>query len=284
MQFNQQSSFWKRVLCGMGFMCFIALATSCEDVVEVNVPTDAPRLVIDASIKWAKGSTGETQHVYLSKTGSFYSNDVPKVSGAVVQVADTQNHVFSFAEDGNHPGDYVCTQFQPVVGMTYTLTVVVEGQTYQASEALAEVPSIDSVEQRNDAGPLGKDFGLKFFYQDIPDQANYYLYQFDTPTQVKVIYDVNDDRFFANNQMFGIYFDDQLKIGDTVTFTLHGISKRYSEYMNKLLSIAGSNGGSPFQTAPATVRGNLVNTTNPDNYALGYFRLSQTDTRAYTLQ
>jgi len=275
---------WNHSWLLLGVLGLLALCSSCEDVVKVDVPEAPPRLVIDASIVWARGSSGEVQHIYVSKTGSFYDNQTPKVSGAVVQITDAQNHTFVFTENVNQPGDYVCTNFQPVLGNTYTLTVTAEGATYQAVENMIEVPPITSVEQSNEAGPLGNDLGLKFYFLDIPNQANYYLYQFETPTQAKTMYDVNDDRFFANNQMFGLYFDEKLKIGDTVTFTLHGISKRYSEYMNKLLAISGSNGGSPFQTAPATVRGNLVNLTHNDDYALGYFRLSQTDTRAYTLQ
>jgi hypothetical protein len=54
--------------------------------------------------------------------------------------------------------------------------------------------------------------------------------------------------------------------------------------MNVLLGIAGTNGGSPFQTPPATVRGNIVNQTNFNNFALGFFRLSETDTMSYTVE
>jgi hypothetical protein len=54
--------------------------------------------------------------------------------------------------------------------------------------------------------------------------------------------------------------------------------------MSILLSIAGNNGGGPFQSPPATVRGNIINTTNPSNYALGYFSLSEMDTKNYTIE
>ena len=59
--------------------------------------------------------------------------------------------------------------------------------------------------------------------------------------------------------MFAFYRDDELKKGDVIEFSLQGITEKYSNYMNKLLSIAGSDGGSPFATAPATLRGNIVN-------------------------
>jgi len=54
--------------------------------------------------------------------------------------------------------------------------------------------------------------------------------------------------------------------------------------MRIILAISGSNNGSPFQSPPATVRGNIINTTDSSNYALGYFRLCEVDTKNYTIQ
>ena len=62
------------------------------------------------------------------------------------------------------------------------------------------------------------------------------------------------------------------------------ISSQYYNYMNVLLAIAGSNCGSPFQSPPATVRGNIINTSNETNFALGYFTLSEVATANYTVQ
>ena len=75
-----------------------------------------------------------------------------------------------------------------------------------------------------------------------------------------------------------------MKPTDVLNFTLHGISERYYNYLNILLNIAGSDGGGPFNSPPATVRGNFVNQTNPDNFAFGYFSLSEIDTKTYTVQ
>ena len=54
--------------------------------------------------------------------------------------------------------------------------------------------------------------------------------------------------------------------------------------MNKLIAISGTNNGNPFATPPATLRGNIINQSNPDNYPLGYFSLGETDTRDYIIQ
>jgi hypothetical protein len=72
--------------------------------------------------------------------------------------------------------------------------------------------------------------------------------------------------------------------GDKITVTHFGISQSYYNYLSVLLSIASNGGGSPFQSPPATVRGNLINITNAANYPLGYFSLSESDKREYIIQ
>ena len=39
---------------------------SCEDVIDLDVPTAKPRLVIDAALDWQKGSSGNNQSITLS--------------------------------------------------------------------------------------------------------------------------------------------------------------------------------------------------------------------------
>jgi len=41
------------------------------------------------------------------------------------------------------------------------------------------------------------------------------------------------------------------------------------------LIIQNTQQGGPFQTTPANLSGNMINTTNPENYPLGYFRVSE---------
>ena len=54
--------------------------------------------------------------------------------------------------------------------------------------------------------------------------------------------------------------------------------------MSILLQQIVDAGGGPFQTQPATVRGNCVNQTNHENFPLGYFRLSQAYSMEYQVQ
>lgn len=255
---------------------------SCEDVVDVDLNTAAPKLVIDASIKWQKGTLGDEQTIKLSTTTGYFENTIPTVSGAIVFITDSNLIQYDFNEDIG-TGNYICTNFNPVLNETYVLTVIHDGQTYLATENLIPSPTIDSVEQNDEGGFTGDEIEVKFLFQDDGLVDNFYLIQFNPSFLNLPEYDVVDDEFFQGNQMFGLYFNEDLEVADDLTFTLHGISERYYNYMNVLLGVAGNSGG-PFQAPPATVRGNIVNQTNFDNYALGFFRLSEIDTMTYTVQ
>ena len=259
------------------------LFTSCEDVVDVNLNTAPAKLVVEASILWEKGTAGNEQTIKLTTTTDFYNTTIPIVSGAIVSITDLDNVTFNFTETPG-TGLYVCTNFIPQIGQTYTLTVLHDSEIYTATEQLIGVPTVDSVEQNNEGGFTGQDIEVKFFFQDNGAVNNFYLEQYNTSFKILPEYDVVNDEFFQGNQMFGLYSDEDLKANDIINFTLHGISERYYNYMNILLGVAGTNGGSPFQTPPATVRGNVINQTNFDNFALGYFRLSEIVKEPYTVQ
>jgi hypothetical protein len=259
------------------------LVYSCEEVVDIALNTENPRLVIDASIIWTKGTTGNNQVIKLSTTTDFYTNVIPAVSGATVFMKNSSNTVFNFIETPN-TGSYVCANFVPVIDQTYTLTVIVNGQTYTATETLKAVAPITSVTQEKQTG-LGTDFlKLKTFFNDPANVDNYYLYRYKFSNKAKPTYSIDDDLFFQGNTFFSLLLEEDTNPGDQVEITHYGISQTYYNYMSILLSVAGSSGGGPFQTPPATVKGNIKNETNFENYPLGYFRVSEADVTNYTIQ
>ena len=254
--------------------------TSCEKVIDIDLNTMEPKLVIDAAIKWQKNTAGNEQVIKLSTTTSYFSSQIPAVSGATVFIKDVNNNTFNFVE-ALEPGSYICTNFSPTLNGNYILTVVLNGETYTASETLKSVPSIDAIEQQDNTGFSGKDIEIKAFYTDNGTTEDYYLFNFKPSFTVIPIYFLQEDRNFQGNQIFGLYRSEELKSGQNFEVILSGISKQYYNYMRILVSIAGNTSGSPFQSPSATVRGNIVNTTVESNYPLGYFSLSEQDSRTY---
>lgn len=271
-------------ICFYLLLIYTTLFTSCEDVVNVDLSNAEPKLVIEAVIKWEKGTSGENQTIKLSLTNDFYNNEILPANGAIVSVTNSSNVVFNFVQVPNTE-NYVCNNFQPVIGETYHLEILYNGEIYTASNTLIATPDILNVTQETVNGISGEDeIQIKYFYQDNGTEENYYLLRVKNPNKQIPEFGVVSDEFFQGNLMFGFYRSSDTEPGTTLDLSVQGISKGYHNYMNKLISITGSGSGNPFTTPPATVRGNITNTTNNSNFPLGYFHLSEIDTLNYLVQ
>jgi hypothetical protein len=279
MQRINKYNFKSKALILFSLFCVLFLS-SCEDVVNLDLETGQTRIVVDAEILWFKGTAGNEQTIKISKTAPYYNNTTPKVSGAQVRVENSTGTVFTFNE--TEPGIYVCTNFVPVLNADYTLFVQAEGQSLTATEKLTSVTPIDRVEQA-----IVPDFGgedvieLTFYYKDPADQVNYYLSDYKSEFLIYPEYELTDDDFFNGNEISTRFNHEDMKAGNTVDITHRGISKNFYNYMNLLLEIYG---GSPFSIPPGNIRGNIVNTTDANNFAFGYFRLCEADKVSYLVK
>lgn len=257
---------------------------SCEEVVDIPLDTVAPKLVIDANINWDKNTTGNNQQIKLTLTSGFYENTQPPANGAIVTITNSNNTVFSFTEDAQ-TGIYKCTNFVPVINQLYTLKISYKGENYTASDKLYATPIIVNTIQELVPGVSEDTFRVTFYYQDNAAETNFYLNQFNTNIDLLPRYFASKDEFLNGNLMFGIYGGNaDLKVGSKIDFSVYGISPTYYAYMRLLISQSGVGGGNPFAAPPATLRGNIINTTNQTNFPLGYFRLSEVSRKSYTVQ
>ena len=273
----------KNIYISLSLFCLILL-TSCEKVIDVNLTTEPPRLVVDASLIYTKGTDGKNQSIILSTTTGFFGQEIPKVSGATVYINNSTNSKFEFLEDANQKGKYNCANFIPVIGETYILTIIYKGETYNAQEKLIPVNKIENVEQRADLGINQDEYGFKINFLDRISENNFYIISYKSSYEAFPYYQVLDDQFFDGKIMFGLYGSDDLKLGDSVEVSLKSASQRHFNYMNKLVNTASSGGG-PFQPTPSsTIRGNIVNKTKESNFCLGFFSISETDKIVYTIK
>lgn len=260
------------------------LFSSCEDVIDVDLNNAEPKLVIDGIIKWQKETTGAEQVIKLSLTNDFFTNDILAANGASVTITNSLNETFIFLEDGV-TGNYICNNFNPVIGETYSLVVVYNGELYSATNTFVSGPPILNVQQEIAQGFGGEDeIEVKYFFQDNGSEDNYYLLGVKNPNKQIPEFGVVSDEFFQGNLMFGFYGSSETESGITLKLSVQGITFGYYNYMNILTTIAGSGTGNPFATPPATLRGNIINQTNSDNFPLGYFHLSEIDEIDYLVQ
>lgn len=257
--------------------------TSCEDVIEVDLETTEPRLVIDAALNWFKGTTGNVQFIKLSLSAPFFNSEIPPATGATVVVTDSFNNTFNFIEE-SETGIYTNDSFIPVIDRIYNLKITYDNETYVATEQLIPVSSIDYVIQNNDGGFSGDEVEIEAYYTDPEGIDNYYLFEFiNTAHGVKDL-EVYDDEFTDGNEIFAFYSDENIETGDELVIRGVGISERFYEFMNILLQQTDDDSGDPFETQPAQLRGNCINITNPENYPLGYFRASEVSLFTYIIE
>ncbi|MFT4801855.1 MAG: hypothetical protein ACI93N_001630 [Flavobacteriaceae bacterium] len=268
-------------------LIIILTFTSCTDVIEVDVPTEEPRLVIEASINWEKGTDGNSQTIKLSKSTPYFdSNGNVPVLGASVKITnDTDGSVFIFTD--NNDGNYSTDSFVPLVNNSYTLEVINEGETFIAQENLNTVVDILDVYQSTDK--FFQDvLEVNFDFLDPEDEVNYYYIKFQEQADLlPTLLDFKDE--FVNGNLITIFNERQededinqaeYAPGDVVDIEFYGISKRYYDYISILINQSES--GGPFDTTPVALRGNCTNETNPDSYAYGYFRITQVSKVTYT--
>ncbi len=269
--------------------CLIAIAIiciSCEDVVELETPTGETRLNIDAHFRVFTGENPiRTEgQVVLTETVNFFDEAIPAVSGALVTITERETgSTYFFQEVQAGSGIYQNSDliFLNDFEATFELSVQVGDQQYTATAALMPSAPIIDVQQGDLEIFSEEDLEIIVTISDTPNRDDFYLFDFGF-----ALYEPIDDEFFdGNNFEFSFLYteDDEvdLQAGDVITVTNDGIDQQFFEYMELLLE--QTQGGAIFSSPPATVRGNIVNADNPDNFPYGYFRISEAVSREFTI-
>ncbi len=252
----------KKQLKNLLIICISIVLFSCEDVIDVDVPTEEPRLVIEASLDWEKGTLGNDQTIKLSMSTPYFDTTPSPVTGASVKVTNETNesmYIFNDQEDGR----YTISDFEPILNHTYLLEVTYDNEIYTAEEALYSVPEFNRIEQSLEGGFNDEILEVTYYFDDPPNEENYYLSSFqEVGTLFQNLEDMSDE-FTDGNEMFNFYEkdddnddeNDNFKPGDVVDISLYGISETYYNFISLLIEQYDS-GGDPFGSLPAEIRGN----------------------------
>jgi hypothetical protein len=257
---------------------------SCEDVIEVAVQNSTPKLVIDAQFNvFTKEEPSRLEGgVRLSFSANYFDQEVPMVKDATVVITHLNSGREYPLRYNESKGLFLpeTIDFLTDVHSGYEIKVVHSGQTYIGTTQFIPVPPILKVEQGNKTLFSGDETEIILAFQDFPERADYYLYDFG-----QNIFRPIEDRFFQGEafDFSHFYTSDEVAVGDLITIKAHGVSEAYYNYFNLILSLTDGNGG-PFQSLPASSRGNVVNITEPDNYPLGFFLISESDQRQLLIE
>ncbi len=252
---------------------------NCTERIDLEVDSSFTRLVVEGYV-----TTDTAAHWVRLSTSSdyFYNQPAPAVRGASISIDDGQT-VHPLVESGTLPGVYFTSAgFHGIPGRTYTLNVRdvdIDGngvpEQYSASSTMNTVNPIDSISLRyfNAFGTTG--YEVQVYAWDSPKKD---WYSFKVHKNRKLLTDtlyemiVQNDDFFNGNYTYGITSqflsnekpEEVVRIGDTITFEINGITEEYYKYIVEAQSQIFTQ--TPlFSGPPANIR------TNLDNNAIGFF-------------
>lgn len=239
------------------------LLYSCKKVIQIDLNSAAPQIVIEGEVTDFTGP----YHVYITKTVNFSdSNRYPAVSGAAVQITDSNTaKVYPLMEAG--PGDYYTTaalQGQP--GHTYLLSVSAEGKSYMASSTMPAAVNMDSITFVANLDLNNKQaIDAVANFQDPPEPGNYYRFIEKVNGDILPDVFVFEDRLSNGRYIRQTLYNptSSLAPGDQLVVDMYCVDKKIYDYFFSLSQVTGNNG---FQSAsPANPISNI------SNGALGYF-------------
>lgn len=242
----------------------IFLFSSCEKIIDIDLNTQDPQIVIEGNITNQPGPYSVT----LTQTVNFdESNNFPGVSGALVIISDNSGNSETLTE--SFSGVYSTSEMQGTIGRNYTIKVTTNGKEYTATSNMPAPVSIDTLTVVTENTPKGNDKTIYVNFTDPAGIANYYRFikiiNGITLTTIFVEDDLLQDGNTINQPLLARGQDEtSIKTGDTVTVRLQSIDKKVYDYFRTLLQLSG--GGMINQSSsPANPL------TNFNNEALGCF-------------
>ena len=260
------------------FLLLLVLFTNCEKVIDVDVPSIKPKLIIDATFEVLFDETPVVANtvVKLSLSADYFDDTIPPVTNASVFLTNlSDNSIINFTDE-NEDGSYEpIISFIPADDVEYELTIIYDNETYIGKATKVKSTPFTEIIQGDETLFSGEEIELKISFTDNVDVNNYYLFNIDTYNFITI-----EDRFFNGTDYNFSYFyeDENIEFPKNIDLKMSSMTKEYYTYFEILVSQGGQNGGGPFQAIPASLLGNMINKTNEDNFPLGYFHISETDT------
>ncbi|MEA3497372.1 MAG: DUF4249 domain-containing protein [Bacteroidota bacterium] len=252
--------------------------TACEDVIEIDLNSIEPKLVIEAVI------TDQTvqQTVKLTKTGDYFDPGIyPTVSYANVIISDNLGNSETLTEV--NPGIYQTANLQGTPGIVYSLSVEVEDIEYSAISEMPVKVNIDTLSTEFfEATPrFDEGYMVKCHFTDPAGINNYYrlkTYENGVLLNSSSDFVLSDDKVFDGNMAQMPLRMKTFQINDTITVELLSLNKDTYDYYNTLIE---NSSGPGFMSGGSTPANPLSNISNG---AMGYFGVYTISSKTIIIQ
>ncbi|APA62879.1 DUF4249 family protein [Maribacter sp. 1_2014MBL_MicDiv] len=296
------------ILIILGFILFI----SCEDVIEVELPENDTRLVVNGVIRVDENQEFLPIEIAVSESSSFFNEntvaslksaiiyygtpnpDAPEIleGGGISNLAEVEPGSGIWVPDPSFDSDQRIRVSSIEEGDVFQLILETENEQFFATTTYVKSVPIDSLEQGDETLFSGDETEVIVTFTDPGESNDFYLLDLDFGEFL-----VTEDEFYQGQTfVFSYFYDNELAINTSsvVNISLLGVDEQFYNYMNQIIVQSGGDQG-PFQTPAATVRGNIINVTGidndevvdnverSDNFALGYFAIVEEYTDSITI-
>ncbi|MEP2237214.1 MAG: DUF4249 domain-containing protein [Maribacter sp.] len=280
----------------------ISFFTSCEDVIDVELPEDVSRLIVNGVIRVDENEEYLPIEIVVTESSSFFEEntvasinsaiiyygtpreDAPEIleGGGISNLAEVEPGSGKWVPDPSFDSDQRIRISNINEGDVFQLLITTDNEQYLATTTYVKSVPIDSLEQGDETLFSGDETEVIVSFTDPGDSDDFYLLDLDFGEFL-----VTEDEFYQGQTfVFSYFYDNELELNTSsvVDVSLIGVDEPFYNYMNQIIVQSGGDQG-PFQTPAATVRGNVINITGIDNdevvdnvertenYALGYFAI-----------
>lgn len=245
---------------------FVFSITSCEKVVNLDLNTTAPIIVVDGQVTNSATEGSVVKLSYINKIKSD-NNSVPLI-GATVTIQVDSGSIYSLTEISN--GVYRNVDLVGVTGKTYHLRIDVNDTILTASSTMPAMVNFDSLVVE-DFPNFGKTVKVVTpFYNDPKGLSNNYnLFMFKNGRLIKDAFAYDDSFIDGKKITFPLIYsreEDEFKKGDTIEVVMNCIDSNNYKYW---FSFSQSSTGSP-QAVPdnpiSNIKGNAIGVFGANTY------------------
>ncbi|TMU56847.1 DUF4249 family protein [Flagellimonas algicola] len=271
----------------IAYCIFLFALLSCEEVIEVEVPSEEPRLIVDALVRVDPTSNIVDIEVRVGLTDAFFG-EIPVTNLKQITLAG------GVLVDYDNPGSGIYKGTRSAENLKASEELLLqlewEDKLYYGSTTYASSVPIDDLRIGSNTLFDEDETEIIITITDDPNRNDFYVVDLGFGNFITL-----DDQFFQGQQFsFSYFYDEKFEPGQEITVSVLGADQAFYNYMNLLIEQTEDDLG-VFETPTATLRGNIFDVTELDNidffdnvnipneFLLGYFAVVEEYKQSITI-